>query len=76
MVGGLAIDSLGLDAVKMMFWSAVVNGALAPPLILLVILLTSNRRVMGERVSATWVRILGWVTFVLMSAATVGMLVS
>jgi Mn2+/Fe2+ NRAMP family transporter len=44
MVGGLAIDFLGLDAVKMMFWSAVVNGALAPPLILLVIMLTSNRR--------------------------------
>jgi Mn2+/Fe2+ NRAMP family transporter len=38
MVGGLAIDFLGLDAVKMMFWSAVVNGALAPPLILLMIL--------------------------------------
>ena len=76
MVGGLAIDFLGLDAVKMMFWSAVVNGALAPPLILLVILLTSNRRVMGEHASSTWLRILGWVTFVLMSAATVGMLVS
>jgi Mn2+/Fe2+ NRAMP family transporter len=57
MVGGLAIDFLGLDAVKMMFWSAVVNGALAPPLILLVILLTSNSRVMGERGSSTSLRI-------------------
>jgi NRAMP (natural resistance-associated macrophage protein)-like metal ion transporter len=76
MVGGLAIDFLGLDAVKMMFWSAVVNGALAPPLILLVILLTSNRRVMGKHTSSTRLRILGWVTFVLMSAATVGMLVT
>src|ERR1700752_4019758 len=52
MVGGLAINFAGLDAVKMLFWSAVVNGALAPPLILLVILLTSNKRVMGERVSS------------------------
>lgn len=76
MLGGLAIDFLGLDAVKMMFWSAVINGALAPPLILLVLLLTSNRRVMGERVSPTWLCVLGWVTFVAMSAATVGMLVS
>lgn len=76
MVGGLAIDALGLDAVKMMFWSAVLNGALAPPLILLVILLTSNRRVMGEHVSSSWLRVLGWVTFALMSAATVGMLIT
>ncbi len=76
MVGGLAIDALGLDAVKMMFWSAVVNGALAPPLILVVILLTSDRQVMGERASSTWLRFLGWATFVFMSAATVGMLVT
>jgi NRAMP (natural resistance-associated macrophage protein)-like metal ion transporter len=75
MIGGLAIDFTGLDAVKMMFWSAVVNGALAPPLILLVILLTSNRRVMGERVNSPVLRLLGWATFVLMSAATIAMLV-
>jgi NRAMP (natural resistance-associated macrophage protein)-like metal ion transporter len=76
MVGGLAIDFVGLDAVKMLFWSAVVNGALAPPLILLVVLLTSNRRVMGERVNSSVLRILGWITFVLMSTATIGMLLS
>src|SRR5579862_6204713 len=33
MLGGLLINYLGLDAVKMMFWAAVINGALAPPLI-------------------------------------------
>ena len=55
MVGGLAIDFTGIDAVKMLFWSAVLNGALASPLILLVVLLTSNRHVMGERLCyAPW----------------------
>ncbi|HUB83848.1 MAG TPA: Nramp family divalent metal transporter [Bryobacteraceae bacterium] len=76
MFGGLAVDFTGLDAVKMMFWSAVVNGALAPPLILLVILLTSSRRVMGERVNSTGMNLLGWITLIVMSAATVGILVS
>ena len=76
MFGGLAIDFAGLDAVKMMFWSAVVNGALAPPLILLVVLLTSDKRVMGEHVNSTLLRVLGWTTFVVMSVATIGMLVS
>ena len=74
MVAGLAIDFAGVDAVRMMFWSAVVNGALAPPLILLVILLTSNRRIMAERASSPLLRGLGWITFALMTAATLAML--
>ena len=61
---------------RLMFWSAVVNGALAPPLILVVILLTSNRRVMGERVNSPAQNVLGWITFALMSAAADGMLLT
>jgi NRAMP (natural resistance-associated macrophage protein)-like metal ion transporter len=76
MIGGLAIDFAGLNAVKMLFWSAVLNGALAPPLILLVVMLTSNQRVMGDRANSPFLRGLGWTTFGLMSIATVGMLVS
>ena len=76
MIGGLAINFAGLAAVKMMFWSAVLNGALAPPLILVIILLTSNRDVMGERVNSPLLTGLGWVTFVLMSAAAIGLLLS
>jgi len=71
---GLGINYAGFDAVKMLFWSAVVNGALAPPLILLILLLTNNPHVMGAHVNPPVLRVLGWITFVLMSAATVGML--
>ena len=73
---GCGIDFAGLDAVKMLFWSAVLNGALAPPLILLIILLTSNSEVMGTRVNPPLLRILAWLTFAIMAAATVGMLVA
>ncbi|HTS64737.1 MAG TPA: Nramp family divalent metal transporter [Candidatus Acidoferrales bacterium] len=76
MAGGLLIEYLRLNAVKMMFWSAVTNGALAPPLILLVILLTNDRRVMGTRVNPPILRFFGWATFAVMSLATVAMLVS
>ena len=76
MILGCGIYYAGLDAVKMLFWSAVINGALAPPLILVIILLTSNPQVMGERVNPPIVRILGWITFAIMSAVTVGMLVT
>jgi NRAMP (natural resistance-associated macrophage protein)-like metal ion transporter len=73
---GLALDYLGLNAVKMLFWSAVINGLLAPPLILLVILLTSSRKVMGEHVNSPVLRYLGWATFVVMTAAAAGMLIT
>jgi NRAMP (natural resistance-associated macrophage protein)-like metal ion transporter len=69
MLIGLVINFARLDAVKMLFWTAVVNGVLAPPLILLVLLLTADRKVMGARVSSIPERILGWLTFALMAGA-------
>jgi NRAMP (natural resistance-associated macrophage protein)-like metal ion transporter len=72
---GLAIDYTGLDAIKMLFWSAVTNGILAPPLILLILLLTSDRRVMCGQTSPPMERALGWVTFVFMAVAAAAMLV-
>jgi Mn2+/Fe2+ NRAMP family transporter len=62
--------------VKMLFWSAVLNGVLAPPLIVLVVLLTSNADVMGARVSSRLLRAFGWATAAMMTAAGIGMLVT
>jgi NRAMP (natural resistance-associated macrophage protein)-like metal ion transporter len=73
---GFALNYLGLNAVKMLFWSAVINGLLAPPLILLVILLTSNHKVMGKHVNSPLLGYLGWATFVVMTAAAAGMLIT
>jgi len=46
----------------------------APPLILLIVLLTNDRRVMGQLVNPPALRFLGWAAFVVMSAAAVAML--
>jgi NRAMP (natural resistance-associated macrophage protein)-like metal ion transporter len=73
---GLVLNYLGFNAVKMLFWSAVINGILAPPLILLVVLLTSSHKVMGKQVNPAVLRYLGWATFVVMSAAAVGMIIA
>jgi NRAMP (natural resistance-associated macrophage protein)-like metal ion transporter len=76
MLLGLALDYAGFDAVAMLFWSAVLNGVLAPPLILLVVLLTSDRRVMGEHVNPPLLRWLGWATVLIMTVATLAMFVT
>jgi NRAMP (natural resistance-associated macrophage protein)-like metal ion transporter len=73
MLVGLVLNFVGLDAVTMLFWSAVVNGVLASPLIVLVVLLTSDRTVMGKRVNPPLLQWLGWATAVVMTAAAVGM---
>jgi NRAMP (natural resistance-associated macrophage protein)-like metal ion transporter len=73
---GVALNFAGVNAVKMLFWSAIINGLLAPPLILLVILLTSSEKVMGKRVNSPPLKYLGWATFGVMTAAAIGMLVT
>jgi NRAMP (natural resistance-associated macrophage protein)-like metal ion transporter len=72
---GLLLDFLGFNAVRMLFWAAVVNGVLAPPLIVLVVLLTSDHRVMGHRVNPPLLKYLGWTTAILMTVASAGMIV-
>jgi NRAMP (natural resistance-associated macrophage protein)-like metal ion transporter len=72
---GLALDFAGLNAVKMLFWSAVLNGLLAPPLVIMVVLLTSDRRVMGARVNSRGMQALGWICALIMSTAAIALLI-
>jgi NRAMP (natural resistance-associated macrophage protein)-like metal ion transporter len=70
---GLVFNYMGMNALRMLFWAAVVNGALSSPLVVLITLLTSDRRVMGKRVNTPLMRVLGWSTAVVMFVATVAM---
>lgn len=76
MLVGLALQYAGINAVKMLFWSAVLNGVLAPPLIVLVVLLTSSRKIMGERANPPILKWLGWITAAVMVAAGIAMFVT
>jgi NRAMP (natural resistance-associated macrophage protein)-like metal ion transporter len=75
MLIGLALDFAGMNAVKMLFWSAILNGVLAPPLVVLVVLLTSDEKVMGERTNPPLLRWLGWACAAAMSVAAIAMMV-
>ncbi len=76
LVLGLALDYAGLNAVSMLFWAAVLNGVLAPPLIVIVLLLTSNRKIMGSRSNPLWLATLGWMTVAVMTLASCAMFAS
>jgi NRAMP (natural resistance-associated macrophage protein)-like metal ion transporter len=75
-VVGLALDFAGFNAVRMLFWSAILNGLLAPPLVVMVVLLTSDRKVMGSRTNSRGMQTLGWICAVVMSGAAMALLAS
>ncbi len=73
---GLALDFIGMDAVRMLFLAAVANGVLAPPLILIVVLLTSDRSVMGSRRNSRTLLFFGWTAVATMAVAAAAMFVA
>jgi NRAMP (natural resistance-associated macrophage protein)-like metal ion transporter len=70
---GMALNYFGFSVVSMLFWSAVLNGILAPPLIVLVVLLSSDRSVMQKHVASRPLRAFGWFTALVMAGAAVAM---
>ena len=73
---GVLLNTAGLNAIRMLFTSAVINGVLAPPLILIVVLLTGDPNVMGNAVNSRAMAILGWIAVVVMAGAAVGLVLT
>jgi NRAMP (natural resistance-associated macrophage protein)-like metal ion transporter len=73
---GMLINFVGINAMDALFWTAVLNGFLAPPLLVVLMLVSNNRRIMGRRVNGLGTNVLGWTTTVLMFAAAVGLVLT
>lgn len=72
-LGSVAVTMLGLDPVRALYWSAVVNGVLATPLIILMVLMARNRAIMGELKAPRWMVAISIFTAVVMGLSTIGM---
>lgn len=70
---GVAIDFAGINPISALFWTAVINGAVAPPLLVVVMLVSNNKRVMGRRTNGLVTNIIGWIAAAIMFAAAIGM---
>ena len=57
-------------------YSGIVQGFSTPPLLLLIMLMTTNRRIMGDKVNSTRLNVLGWLTVAAIFAASAGLVVS
>jgi Mn2+/Fe2+ NRAMP family transporter len=65
----LVLDFAGFNAVKMLIWSAILNGLLAPPLVIMVVLLTGDRKVTGKRVNSLAMNTFGWLCAIFTTSA-------
>ena len=73
---GVGMNFFGLNPMRFLVWSGVVQGLSTPPLMLLIMLMTTNRRIMGGRVNGRALNLLGWATTGLIFAASLGLVVT
>lgn len=74
-LAGLAIQYTPISPMKALFWSAILNGVVAVPLMVVIILLVSKRAVMGEYTASRPIVILAWIATILMGLAAVRMFI-
>ena len=73
---GVLINFVGINPISALFWTAVVNGFVAPPLLVLLMLVSNNRKVMGKRANGFALNALGWFATFTMFAAAIGLLLT
>jgi Mn2+/Fe2+ NRAMP family transporter len=73
---GVLMNFLGFNPMQALVWAGVVQGFSTPPLLLLIVLMTSNRQIMGDKVNSLLLNLLGWATTLAIFAASFGLVVS
>ena len=71
---GVGLNFTPIDPIKALFWSAVINGVVAVPVMALMMLLSSRPKVMGRFVLTRGLKIVGWAATAVMAAAAVAMI--
>ncbi len=73
MVLGVAIDWSPISPMKALFWSAVINGVTAVPILIGLMIIVSKRSIMGEFVASLTLKFFGWLATLVMAAAAIAM---
>jgi NRAMP (natural resistance-associated macrophage protein)-like metal ion transporter len=72
-LSGIAITFSPFDPIKALFWSAVINGVVSVPVMAMMMLITSNKKIMGQFVLKGGLKYVGWIATAIMAAAAIGM---
>lgn len=73
---GVLINFVGINPISALFWTAVINGLVSPPLLVIIMLVSNNKTVMGPNVNGPLTNIFGWLAALVMFAAAIAMLIT
>ena len=73
---GFAMNLIGINPMKALYYTAVLNGMIAPPLLLIIMLVSNNPKIMKDKINGRVSNLLGWITTVAMTVAAAALLVS
>ncbi len=73
---GLAMNFTSMDPIRALFWSAVINGVVAVPIMVVTMLMAANRKVMGDFTLPGGLRFMGWLATAVMGLAAIGLFVT
>ncbi len=73
---GMLINFLNINPIQALFWTSVINGFLAPPLLVMLMHIANNKTIMGKRVNGKLLNILGGITITLMFLALIALVLT
>ncbi|HSW37047.1 MAG TPA: divalent metal cation transporter [Candidatus Saccharimonadales bacterium] len=76
MLVGLGLNFVGIDPIKALIYAAVGNGLVAPVILLFIVLISSNKKVMGRWANKPFTTVTGWLITLLMAAVGVAAIIS
>jgi len=72
----VVLNFLGFNPMKALVWSGIVQGFSTPPLMLLIMLMTNDRSIMGDKTNTLWMNVLGYGTVIAIFSATLGLVIT
>jgi NRAMP (natural resistance-associated macrophage protein)-like metal ion transporter len=73
---GMLINFIGINPIKALFWTAIINGFLAPPILVVIMLIANNKAVLRQEVNGRLTNLMGWLTTLVMFAAAIALVLT
>ena len=72
---GMLINFGGVNPISALFWTAVINGFLAPPMLIIIMFVANNKAVLGPNVNGLAMNVMGWLTTLVILTAAAALIV-
>jgi Mn2+/Fe2+ NRAMP family transporter len=71
---GLLVNFTPIKPFQLLYYTAILNGIVAPPLLILIMLIGSNKKIMGEHANSLFSNMVGWIITVVMALCALALL--